>query len=471
VTESFIGPLAPVGAQTFGFLRVALIVLIAAVLLAPLALRISQRAFDPFEPILLFAAVYGAMFVVRPSVMLIQGDLVYEGPRTTLDVHATFTKMLVLGLLGALGFVGGYLAPAGTGLARLAPVLKGPRDTRFVGLLAFLLGAGGVVAFAVALGSARGLDGVSLFLRGRSAELRDALATPSFYPWAAAVVVVPSTIVVAAVAWARRSWRFTLLAFVLAAAVFLRAIPTGNRLLLLPFLGALFVLYFVLRRTRPSVVTLVGVAAVAMIASAVLSDLRGRADRGESALTPIRNVLTDPARAVTPFTTGPDTEMAATLAAALEVIPSEQSHSLGATIFGDLATRPIPRPLWERKPDSPRKKLIATIWPVEAKRGTLNPEFSALLYFFWDFSYAGVLLGFALYGILARALFRYYSLHCSLLPVQVFYALALWFLPLALRDSPVDTTINLTFGLAPVPFVFWLAGLLERRLSSRPLLT
>jgi hypothetical protein len=379
--------------------------------------------------------------------------------------------MLVVGLLGALGFVGGYLSPAGTRLAAVVPALQGPRDLRVTGLVACVLGAAGVVAFVIALASTRGLDSISLFLAGRSVELREALAAPSFYPWAATFVLVPSTIVVAAVAEARRSWQFALLAVLLAGALLLRALPTGNRLLLLPFLGGLFVLYFLRRHTRPGFVLLLGIAAVAIFGSAVLSEVRGRSDRGEGAVTSVRNVLIHPTHAAAPFTTGPDTEMAATLAAALEVIPSKQSYSFGTTIFGDLVTRPIPRPLWRDKPQSPRHKLVATLWPVQAKRGTLNPEFSALLYFFWDFSYLGVLVGLALYGLLARALFHYYSLHSSLLPVQVFFALAIWFLPLALRDSPVDTTINLAFGLAPIPLVFWVGVVVERRMFSPRLVT
>jgi len=456
--------------ETSDLLRIALIVLVAAVLLVPLAVRISQRAFDPFEPICLFAAVYGAMFVIRPSAMLIRGDLAYEGP-TRLDITPTFTKMLVVALLGAVGFVAGYLSPAGTRLAGALPVLKGPRDLRLTGLLACALGAAGALAFVIVLASARGLNGISLFFAGRSVELKEALASPSFYPWAASFILVPATIVVAAVAEARRSWHFALLAVPLAGALLLRAVPTGNRLLLLPFLGALFVLYFLRRHARPGFVLLIGIAAVAIFGSAVLSDFRGRGDRNESALTSVRNVVIHPTRAAEPFTTGPDTEMAATLAAALQVIPSEQSYSFGSTIFGDLVTRPIPRPLWRDKPQSPRHKLIAAIWPVQAKRGTLNPEFSALLYFFWDFSYLGVLLGLALYGLLARALFHYYSLHSYLFPVQVFFALAIWFLPLALRDGPVDTTINLAFGLAPIPLMFWLGVILERRMFSPRLVT
>lgn len=455
-------------AQTSTFLRLALIVLIAGVLLTPLALRVRQRAFDPFEPIILFAVVYGTMFVVRPGAMLISGDLVHEGPSTRLDIDATYTKMLVLALLGALGFVGGYLSSAGMRLAGLAPILRGPRDIRLAGLIAFLLGSAGIGAFAIVV-LAGGPDGMSLLLQGRSAELQQVLGGPSFYPWTASIVVVPSAIAIAAVAWARGSWGLGLLALVLAAAVLLRALPTGNRLLLLPFFGALFVLYFLQRRSRPGLGTLIAIAAVAIVASAALSDLRGRSDRDESAVTSVRNVLTDPGRAVAPFTTGPDTEMAATLAAALKVIPAKQPHSFGATTLGDLVTRPIPRTLWENKPRPPREQLIATIWPVEAERGTLNPEFSVLLYFFWDLSYPGVLLGLGLYGILASVLFRYFSLHGSLLPVQVFFALALWLIPPALRDNPVNTTINLAFALAPIPIIFWLAARLERRLINRRL--
>jgi hypothetical protein len=158
--------------ETSDLLRIALIVLIAAVLLVPLAVRISQRAFDPFEPICLFAAVYGAMFVIRPSAMLIRGDLAYEGP-TRLDITPTFTKMLVVALLGAVGFVAGYLSPAGTRLAGALPVIKGPRDLRLTGLVACALGAAGALAFVIVLASARGLNGISLFFAGRSVELKD----------------------------------------------------------------------------------------------------------------------------------------------------------------------------------------------------------------------------------------------------------------------------------------------------------
>jgi hypothetical protein len=41
--------------------------------------------------------------------------------------------------------------------------------------------------------------------------------------------------------------------------------------------------------------------------------------------------------------------------------------------------------------------------------------------------------------------------------VQVFYALALWFVVIGLRDSPVDTLMRATFIVAPLWVLFRLA--------------
>ena len=55
-----------------------------------------------------FATAYGVMFVVRPAAMLAKDAVSYTGPRTTLDVSATFTEMLAIALLGAVSFVAAY---------------------------------------------------------------------------------------------------------------------------------------------------------------------------------------------------------------------------------------------------------------------------------------------------------------------------------------------------------------------------
>ncbi len=77
----------------------------------------------------------------------------------------------------------------------------------------------------------------------------------------------------------------------------------------------------------------------------------------------------------------------------------------------------------------------------------------------------GVAVGLALYGLLARLLYEYFLLHRARLDVQVLYALSLWFLVIALRDSPVDTIVNLTFVVFPAWLVFRVAGKFSRSAS------
>ncbi len=142
--------------------------------------------------------------------------------------------------------------------------------------------------------------------------------------------------------------------------------------------------------------------------------------------------------------------MAPVLAAALTQIPEKLHYTYGRTIFGDLVTRPIPRVLWSDKPVLPRDKLIASLWPVQYRKGGINPEFSVLLYFFWDFGLAGVVVGMLAFGIAARVLFEYFLRHRASSAVQLFYSLALWFVVIGLRNSPVDTLVQSVFVVLPV---------------------
>lgn len=231
---------------------------------------------------------------------------------------------------------------------------------------------------------------------------------------------------------------------------------------ILLLLGGGFVFYYLRRAARPSPVALIALAMIALVSSAFLSDLRGRATRGENvAQTIVRS--TQPGRVVAPFRSGPDSEMAAVLAAALTQIPNKLHYTYGRTIFGDLVSRPVPRVLWSEKPMPPRDKLTASLWPIEQQKGRINPEFSVLLYFFWDFGVPGVLAGMIAFGVAARALFEYFLNHRYAPAVQVLYTLALWFVVIGLRNSPVDTFILLMFVVFPA----WLAARIS--LSRVPL--
>jgi hypothetical protein len=424
-----------------------LVVTIGMVLAAPLALRVKLRRFDPFEPIVLFSVAYGVMFVVRPASMLVGHHLEYDGPRTPTDVSDTFSKILVLALLGAVAFVGAYETSLGRALAGRGRAVRALTVDRAV-LAAAALGSVAVASFLAFLASTGGLSTIGLILRGRTTQLSRDVGGTTFYLWNSFFFIIPATLLLVSAGLERRRKALVVAAAVFAAFFLLRTVPLGARIAILPLVGGLIVLHYARRGNRPSVVAVVAVILVALVTSSFLSDLRGRGSRGEDIAQTIAR-STHPTRIFSPFLSGPDSEMAPVLAAALTQIPQKIHYTYGRTIFGDLVARPVPRALWADKPVPPREKLIASLWPVERKKGGINPEFSILLYFFWDFGIPGVIVGMLAFGVLARALFEYFLIHRSSPGVQVLYSLALWFLVIALRNSPVDTFVQFMFVVFP----------------------
>src|SRR5919201_199423 len=328
------------------------------------------------------------MFVVRPAAMLAGHHLPYDGPRTSTDVSGTFTKMLFLAFLGAVAFVAAYETPLGI---RLASGWRGLSDlaTPRVVVSALVIGLVGVGSFVAFLMSSSGLSTLSLIFHGRTTQVFRDVAGTTFYLWYSFFLLIPATLVLVAVALERRRKGLLLVAFLFGALFLLRTVPLGARIAILPLFGGGFVFAYLRRARRPSPLVLVGLALLALVGSAFLSDLRGRGTRSEDvAQTIVRS--NRPHRIVAPLVSGPDTEMAPVLAAALTEIPKKLHYTYGGTIFGDLVSRPIPRALWSDKPEVPRHKLIATLWPIEYKKGGINPEFSVLLYFFWDFGIPGL---------------------------------------------------------------------------------
>jgi hypothetical protein len=428
---------------------------IAAILLAPLVWRTRDGIFDLFEPLTFFAAAYGVMFVARPLTMIIDGNYLYEAPLSTLNVEPEFTKMLMLALFGALSFVIGYSTPWAKRLARRHPSLG--IDLRSASLAAGAIAALAVVCFVIFFARSGGLSAILLLLRGRTPELFQATANLSFYPWAGSLMLVPASLTFLGLAWVRRSKSFFAVFLLTAALVLLRTLPVGDRFLLLVFFGAIFLFFYVRRLTRPRWPTLVALGILAILVAGFLSDLRGRSTRGESVRETLEHFATHPADGPRRLVTGPDSEMAPVLSAALSVIPRELPHTYGVTIFGDLVARPIPRAMWSSKPEPPRHKLIATLWPAESARGSINVEFSLLLYLYWDFGLAGIIVGLVALGIGARWLYEYFLARRDNLPAQLIYSVSVWFIVIGLRNSPVDTVVTAIFITGPLIVIFGLA--------------
>ena len=439
----------------------ALISACAIVLVLPIAWRVKQHRFDPFEPIVLFGLAYGAMFVVRPAAMLIRGERWFWD----LDVLPTLPRALMLALVGAVVFVVGYAHRAGSALAKRLPA-PARIDSRAATSGALATTAVAIVALLVFLPLTNSSESVRVLLGGRSDELGEALRGSSTYVVYATFLFAPAALLLVGVALRSRDARRWGLAAVVLMLALARVTPSGGRIVLLPLVGGIFVLVYVMRGKRPSVPLLGAIGVVALLSSFVLLYVRDTTD-DLTFDTAVQELENRPYAVLDPVLRGADAEMVLALSAGLSVIPDELGHRWGGATIGNLVTRPIPRELWASKPLPPGQEVVVTVWPQHYP--SLDPAFSPLLVLYWDFALPGVAVGMALFGLLARVLYAWFLRHRDEFGAQLLFAATLWFVVIGARNDPVDTIVLAAFLVGPVVAVVILASdrVANRSLASR----
>lgn len=453
------GVIAVAGGAGFALTRVnpsqdaLVLVAIGAALLTPIVVRLIQRRFDPFEPIVIFAVAFGVMFVIRPFAMMAEERFAYG----TIAVRDTFSEMTVLAAAGAAAFIGAYALPVGGRIAANRRVASTSFHSGRIVAAALVTAALGFILIGLFL--ARAGVGLEVILAGRSARLTEAYRSSSSYLAQGPALLASSSLMllVTGSAYARRG--LMILGGIIAVIVLFLSVPTGSRMLLLPFVGGALVYRYVSRGTRPRIVTVMALIVVGLFVSTILHDARLASDGPDGSLrASTSSTIRQPERIFDPLTSGLDAAMAPGLATALKVVPEDIGLMRGGASVGDFVTRPIPRELWSNKPLSPREKLISHVWPAEYAHRVANPEFSVLLYFYLDFAILGVIVGMAAYGVIARGLYEYFRTHHDNLVVRLMFALSVPFVVIALRDSPVDTFARGIFIFLPIWFAFRFAA-------------
>ena len=437
----------------------ALIAAVGLMLALPIAWRIGQRRFDPFEPLVLFVLAWGAMFVARPASVLVREEHAFVG----LDVMPTFRSALLLALVGAVGFVAGYEMRAGHRLAQRLPSPR-PVDARVATAGALVVVGLGLVALVLMLPAAEGLEALRAIFAGRNAD--DGLLQPSSsYVSHASVLFAPAAFVLVGVALRERSPGIAIIAALALALALARVVPGGARMVLLPLLGGIFVLVYVMRTTRPRAPFLAALVVLALLGSYFTLQLREDTDDA-TLRTEVEELVRRPQAVLDPVINGSDAEMVLALSAALTVVPDELGHRFGGATIGNLATRPVPRELWSGKPRPPGETVVATLWP-HLYPG-IDPAFSPLLVLYWDFGLVGVLLGMALFGLLARLFYEWFLLHRHAFGAQLLFSTGVWLVVIAARNDPVDTIALAAFLFGPVVAIVALAseGLVPALFSS-----
>lgn len=410
---------------------------VAIAVVLPVAWRVRQGRFDPFEPIVVFALAWGVMFVVRPLAIAIRDDTIFYG----VDIEPTLDKAVLLGLVGAVAFVVGYETSIGRRLAARAatPAPAVRSDAALVGAL--VVAGVGLIAFVLVL-LPGGFDAVGTFFDGRSSELNELIDGSSSYLWYGSLVVVPAALIGVSVALSdRRAWVVGVAALLVGLAL-ARTVPTGNRVFLIVLVGGIVVFAYLRLQRRPGTAALCGGLLLALLVSSAALTFRYPETR-DSLGSVLRNLVSTPTAALEPLYEGPDAEMAPALAGALIVVPERLPYRFGGATIGDLVIRPIPRQLWAEKPVTPGQEVAAKVWPGAVEEGAFDPAFTPMLTFFWDFAVFGVVVGMAAIGALARFLREYLAAHERAFGAQLLFAAGVWFLVVALRH---DTTLVTVWG-------------------------
>ena len=423
---------------------------LALVLALPLAWRAASGRLDVFEPIVLFGLAWAAMFVARPAAMLVDGESTYWG----VDIESTLPRALLLALIGAVSFVSSYELLPSRLLARRLPTPR-PIDARVATAGALGISAIALVALAVFLPLEDWRRALRVLLGGRSADLGEALSNSSTYLVNASLLFVPASFVLIALAMRSRT-RFQLIAasIVLGLAL-VRVLPAGGRITLLPLLGGLFVLAYVMRNRRPTWSVLAAAGLIALLGSYLIVPARDPTD-AQTVRTAVDELRDRPQAVFDPVLRSADAEMVLALSAALTVVPDELPHRWGGATIGNFVTRPVPREAWSGKPRPPGQTIVVTLWP-HLYPG-FDPAFSPLLVLYWDYSLPGVAIGMALFGLLCRLLYRWFLLHRRSFVAQVIFAASIWFVVIAARNDPVDTLVLAAFLVGPIVGIVALAS-------------
>ncbi len=391
--------------------RWVLLALSATSVVAPCVVLALKGKLDVFEPIVWYGVMFLLLFVGRPAWDLAHDHFIYTGRL----IEATFTRMIVAGLLAGTGFVIGYLSPAARSLVPRLPRPQ-PLDSRRLMIWSFVVLAVAVIAFAIFFINAHGWrDPAGFFFRGQK-RLEQLSASPtatSKYFLASILLMVP----VALFFWsirereggATRIGRIAGWAGLFSIATFLvYNLGAGQRRYLIVMVGALALYWYLRRGRRPSGMVLCVTAVVALTIVSAIRDVRFATDRNTNA-NPVQWL---PWNAVVHLFKTQDTGVAPALATEMLVVPHDLHYTYGTTtLFGPFVTM-VPRQLWHGKPLPADQQVLASVWGgtpcgANGQCSTFSPFGEP----YRDGALVGVFMFAVLFGIFWRALWLYYVRH------------------------------------------------------------
>lgn len=431
-----------------------LVVAMAVLTCTPIAVRVAQRRWDPFEPINLMVISLLILFVGRPIIEL--NEHLQQYP--PYNVTPGFVPAMLIGLVGTASLYLAYFTRAGSNLARRLPALPNDWDAdRSVRFAAVLLVIGGLLgaAFAAAIGFQNYID-----LYGARGYSGSYFQHNSGYFEYGPYVVIPGSLILLT-AWRKRRSLGTGILLALCVAITLAlTVPRGDRTFILAFVLPIAVIWYLQRRRRPNVLTIVIALVVFMIAANVLAAQRhtGSAARRAGIVNTVVSSITHPEQEVSSFMRGAEPSEFSVLEIEAHEYQVGFLHYWPGSTLTSIAAGWIPHQILHTKPLSPLQHVTWTLFPSTTGGGSYGP--TAFGSMFADDGWVTVVIFSALMGIGLRALWEYFRRHADSLGMQLLYAAVLPLIIILFRDDIV-TGFAISVFLA-LPLVVCI------RMCSRP---
>jgi hypothetical protein len=431
-----------------------LLLAIAGVLLVPIAIRVSQRRFDLFEPLVAAAVAFGVMYVARPAALLLD-----DRPKTFkgYEITGQIGESLLIVLLATAAFQVGYALPVARRLAaRLRPAPgQWAVDVTVVYCLGMVLLA--ATLFSLFLRQSGGISLLRHFLEGRSGAHESLFRNSSAYLYGSPALIWPASLLLFAAGLAAGRRMLVVLAFIAMIPLAIFAGGLGSRVTIIPLVLAPAVYWYLSRqrRPRPLTVALVGYL-VLTIGIAYFRDTR-TATVEVNRVAELKHAVTDPTYELSQLVEhGSDNDMFESLATETLVVPEKlQPNPIDYTVR--ILAKPIPSVFWASKPVSADELLNDTLFPSETVRASSSTGIVGSFYLAG--ALLGVVIGMLLFGILLRVPWEYLRLYPASSTPQLFLCATLMFIPILLRGSLSDTMAHLFFTVAP----FWIGVRVCRR--------
>ena len=402
--------------------------ILAGLLLLPVILGIAQGHIDLLEPIFLVNAAYFLYFVWGPTVDWISGLHYILGT----DIVSTIANGTLHGAIGIAAMLVGYYVRFGSDADR-PPAPRVTADTPLKDYYADPVRDAAAIKYAVTLsviavvclGLTFSLNGwnwtrlltlgqfgaevESIWLIERNPFLNYLYLTMEFF--------MPAIMI--AIAFHRPSPRARTLIVIAFLAIFAIYMTIGFRYRTMLVMMAPANYYYLLRRRRPGIGTLMFATALAVLMIGAIAGTRGATRIGRE----IQAETLEISESGTRFAN--DLRIYPPYYSLLQAFPRDHDYLWGSSYLYVFLS-PIPRGLWPGKPDAPVRTVLRSAFGERAvTQGVAYPNIGEL---YVNFGLPGEILGMALFGYLLRQLWHYVRRNAHDRWALIWYSLWLPFL-------------------------------------------